>query len=197
MAAGASIVGSTDLIKDLLKGRVRIDDFDEIVVHNSMLVPLAPVRAILKHHFPTKTKGNYGADIVPLIEKFISGVNYSCVRNEFDPAFGVLELKFARLSMTDEQILENLDTGLAKIEETHKPVPGPKAEDFAGFIRKVYLKTDFSPPTDLLLIRHWLLEAMASRSYQDFLALLTQRSSQQEAKKSKKIQLLNVWEKKE
>ena len=192
MHAGASIIGSTDLIKDLQKGRVKLGDFDEIVVHTSMLIPLAPLRAILRHHFPTKTKGNYGPDIVPLIQKFLTGVGYNCKRDDFDPAYGTMELQFARLDMSTEQIIENLNVGLAKIEEAHKPSPNPKAEDYAGFIRRIFIKC-VSQSEERLPIKHWLLDPMVELSYVDPMSVIRAKTEEQDAKTKKKIQLLNVW----
>lgn len=192
--AGASIIGSNDLIKDIQKGRVKVSDFDEIVVHTSMLIPLAPLRGILRDHFPAKTKGNYGPDIVPLIEKFLSGVTYQCKRDDFDPAYGTLELQFARLNMSLEEMIENLNTGLAHIEQTHRQSPDPKAADFAGFIRRVYLKCVSDSP-ERLLIKHWLMNPLEQAGYTDPSDIIHAKSAESDSLKSKKIVLLNVWNK--
>lgn len=193
LQAGASIVGSADLIKDILKGRLKLDEFDEIVVQTDMLIPLAPLRGILKHHFPTKSKGNYGPDIVPIIEKFISGVAYECTRDDFDPAFGMLELPFGRLNMSHQQLIENLNIGLQKIEEDHRPSPNPKASDFAGFFRKVYIRSK-SESTEKLQIKHWLLDSLSQKDYVDPLTVITDQVEKQIEKEKKEIKLLNVWQ---
>ena len=150
LAAGASIVGGLDIIQDMKKGKLKTEDFDEVVVHGSMLVSLAPLRGILKTHFPTKQKGNYGTDIASLVTKFLTGVSYEMKRDDFDPSYGWSDFPFARLNMTNDQIRENLEATLARLETHRSPLAAPTAR----FIRRVYIKCR-SDSDEKLLLKHW------------------------------------------
>lgn len=166
LAAGANIVGGNDIIRDLQKGRLKLDDFDELVVHGSMLIPLAPLRGILKKHWPTKQKGNYGPDIADLVNRFLSGVNYEMKKDDFDPSYGFTEFPFARLNMTDDEIRENLEIALSRIDSHKSLTPGKGVK----FIRRVFIKCK-SDSQEKLLLKHWevsTLKDLYSDPYADW-----------------------------
>jgi len=172
--AGASLAGSTDLIRDLQKGKLKMDDFDEIVVHGSMLVQMAPLRGILKKHFPSKQRGNYGTDIATLVSRFVSGVSYEMKRDDFDPSYGWTQFPFARLNMNEEQIRENLQASLNRLESHKSATPGAGVR----FLRKVFVKCK-SESQEKLLLKHWTV----LKDYTDpYLELVSEENKEEEIK---------------
>lgn len=161
LEAGATYAGSQDIIKDLTKGVLKKESFDELVVSSDMLVAIAGLRGILKEQFPTKTRANYGPDVPLLVKKFKEGIFYQMKRDDFDPAYGFSKVPFARLNMEDEKIEENLDATLAKID-THRSLKT------VNFIYKVAIECDSELPDAIerYVLKHWDLPSLAD-SYSD------------------------------
>lgn len=56
--AGAEISLGPDVIKKIIKGQFRIDDYDFCVAHTDMGSSILPLRGILRSRFPTRINGN-------------------------------------------------------------------------------------------------------------------------------------------
>lgn len=161
LEAGADYAGVQDIIKDLTKGTLKKDSFDELVVSTDMLVAIAGLRGILKELFPTKSRANYGPNVPQLVKKFKDGIFYQMKRDDFDPAYGFSKIPFARLNLTDKQIEENLDSTLARIE-THRVITT------VNFIYKASIECDSSIPDEVekYVLKHWELPSLA-KTYSD------------------------------
>lgn len=107
-AAGAVIVGGQELIKNIKSGLVSTVEFDHLVCHSDMLIPLTDIRGLLEDQFPNKLKGNFGPDVVELTRKFIEGYDYKCRKNDTENDFGLIELPVGRLAMSSEEIRDNI-----------------------------------------------------------------------------------------
>ena len=155
LEAGATIVGGVELVKELQKGKIKPDsDFDHLVIHSDNLLDLAPVRGILKKHFPTKTKGNFGTDMKTLVKKFLTGVEYVLRKDDYDPSFGTCNFPFARLNMEDESISQNLELALNHIE-----LSKPSKSEYP-FIFRVFIKTRCEFSKEKLILKHWTVPGL-------------------------------------
>lgn len=146
-SAGASLVGGQELIKNLKTNLVSMSEFDHLVCHSEMLIPLTDIRGILGAAFPNKIKGNFGTDIVALTKKFLSGYDYTCKKTEAEKDFGFIDIYVGRLNMEDEQIQENI---LAVLEDAKKyRIP----ESPGQFFERIWVS---SPPTEeKFLLQFW------------------------------------------
>jgi ribosomal protein L1 len=57
-AAGAAMVGGTELVKAIQTGDVAIRNVDYIVATNEILPDLAPIRGLFKKQYPNSRHGN-------------------------------------------------------------------------------------------------------------------------------------------
>jgi ribosomal protein L1p/L10e family len=106
--AGAFLVGGVDIVKNLKSGLVTSIDFDHIICHTDMLINLAEVKGLLKSHFPSKLKGNYGSNVAEVVRRFYNGYDYKVEKFEYEPDFGWLDMFIGRINMTNKQLKENL-----------------------------------------------------------------------------------------
>lgn len=57
--SGAEIAFGPDIVKKIIKGQFRIDDYDFCVSHTDMGSSILPLRGVLKTRFPTRINGLY------------------------------------------------------------------------------------------------------------------------------------------
>lgn len=107
-AAGAILAGGDDIIRNIKSGLISNIDYEHLVVHTDMLIPLTAIRGILGNNFPSKSKGNFGNDIVSLVKKFSEGYDYECKKNISQDNFGYIDLPIGNLNMADDQLAANL-----------------------------------------------------------------------------------------
>lgn len=153
--AGAVIVGGLEIVKDLQKGNLKPDqDFDHLVVHSDVLVDLATARGILKNHFPSKQKGNFGTDVVALVTKFLNGIDYTLEKDKFDNTHGSITVPFARLNMEDSAIIDNITNVLNQIE-THRP------KDIKhDFMVTVDVRSQNKLSKEKFRLKHWTIKGL-------------------------------------
>ncbi|KAG8333112.1 mitochondrial 54S ribosomal protein mrpl1 [Homalodisca vitripennis] len=63
-AAGANLVGGTEIIKDIEKGKVVLPDFRFILAHPTILPEMVTIRGLLKKKFPNVKSGRQTVTIV-------------------------------------------------------------------------------------------------------------------------------------
>ena len=186
--AGAEYSGCQDIVRDLSKGNIKRGMYDEIVVSNDMLVAIANLRGILRDNFPSKSRGNYGPDVEKLVIKFKEGLFYEMKRDDFDPAYGFLNVPFARLNMDNKKIQDNLDAVLARVE-TYKPTTVSH-----DFIYKVLLQcdSDFPDAIERYPLKHWQMPSLASIYSDPNAEEEEEADDEKEAKASKKEKIGKV-----
>ena len=59
LEAGAELSLGADMIKKILKGQFRVDDYDFCVAHTNMSTLIAPLRGVLRSRFPTQLNGAF------------------------------------------------------------------------------------------------------------------------------------------
>lgn len=156
--AGAASAGGLDIVALLKSNQLTQRDFNHIVCHNDFLVDFASVKGMKgAPYFPTKQRGNFGDDIVHLVNYFMNGVDYSLKKTPDEPGFGFIDCYFGKLDMTDDQLRENLIT-LFKHVSRFKPL---NLADGKQFFQRVHISTPASEET--FLLKFWEL----TEEYQD------------------------------
>ncbi|VDL64396.1 unnamed protein product [Nippostrongylus brasiliensis] len=106
--SGAEIAVGQDVVKKIIKGQFRTDDYDFCVAHMDMASYILPLRGILRTKFPTRNNGGLGDDLPDLIQKFKSGVKLAIKGDLVYPIWGLSDAVVGRLSMPDEEVEANV-----------------------------------------------------------------------------------------
>ena len=109
---GAEYVGGLDLVKSILKGEIKHDDYDHCICTADMYQEIGGLRKYLRDRFPSPKMGTVG-DVATMFKFFSEGKTYES-RNE-EEKFGKLVAHFATLRMTDQQIQENFEYFIGEI----------------------------------------------------------------------------------
>ncbi|CAD6198146.1 unnamed protein product [Caenorhabditis auriculariae] len=147
--SGAEIAVGQDMIKKIIKGQFRIDDYDFCVSHVDMASFILPLRGILKTRFPTRSNGGLGENLPELIEKFKNGVKLNIKADPVYPTWGLSDCVVGRLSMPDEQIEANVAAVVAAACAHRNPALG-------SFVNRALLMTIPGEEHYALNVSSWL-----------------------------------------
>lgn len=136
--AGATMVGGSELVKQIQNGDMVLADYQYIVAHPSVLPEMVPIRGLMKKKFPNPKNGTLGADMKEMIERFMNGIQYSGKRDDNQQDFGLVTTAFGTLDMDPKHLEENL-VALLKDIDMIRPKRAGK------FITRVLLKSPPSP----------------------------------------------------
>lgn len=89
--AGAHLVGGVDLIKEIQNGGVSLQDFQYYIAHPNILPELVSLRGLMKRKFPNLKAGTLSADLSNVVARFLDGITYSAVKDEYEKDFGIIE----------------------------------------------------------------------------------------------------------
>jgi len=123
-AAGAKKAGGSELVQDILKGKMDVSDFDHFLSTEEMSLELKPLLGVLRDKFPKKNLGNISNDIEKLVKTFAHGMLVSVKKPaktlgyEEDPTYASCEVTLGRLSQSDEEVRGNLATILETLRES-------------------------------------------------------------------------------
>ncbi|KJH41201.1 ribosomal protein, L1P family [Dictyocaulus viviparus] len=106
--AGAELAVGQDVVKNILKGQFRIDDYDFCVAHTNMASFILPLRGILRTKFPTRLNGGLGDDLPDILLRFRNGVKLSIKGDPVYPIWGLSDVVVGKLDMATEQIEANI-----------------------------------------------------------------------------------------
>uniref|UniRef100_A0A0N4ZH13 39S ribosomal protein L1, mitochondrial n=1 Tax=Parastrongyloides trichosuri TaxID=131310 RepID=A0A0N4ZH13_PARTI len=123
--SGAEIALGPDMIKKIIKGQFRIDDYDFCIAHEDMGSTILPLRGILKSRLPTRTNGGYGDNLPDMIDKFKKGVKINIKADPVFPQWGLCSPLIGRLGMMDEEVEINIKTIIDTICKLRNPALGP------------------------------------------------------------------------
>ncbi|XP_012288922.1 uncharacterized protein LOC105704356 [Orussus abietinus] len=124
-AAGATLVGGIDIIKQIQKGEVSLSDFDHVVAYPDILPELVAIKGLLKKKFPANSKGTLSNDMKSMIYKFLHGIPYSAKKNAFYPEYGRVDVAFGKLEMETSDLEENFAAVLKDINSARPKREGP------------------------------------------------------------------------
>lgn len=142
---GAEIALGPDVIKKIIKGQFRIDDYDFCVAHSDMGTSILPLRGILKSRFPTRNNGAFGENLPEMIDKFKKGVRMNVVGDPVYLHWGLCTPVVGKLNMADEEIILNIKTIIQALCNLRDPALGP-------FINRAVMmvgKNQFFVPLDV------------------------------------------------
>ncbi|CAB3406591.1 unnamed protein product [Caenorhabditis bovis] len=125
LESGAEMSLGQDMIKKIIKGQFRTEDYDFCVAHIDMASFILPLRGILKTRFPTRANGGLGENLPELIEKFKNGVKLNIKSDPVYPNWGLSDCVVGRLSMPNEEIEANIGTVIAAACSHRNPALGP------------------------------------------------------------------------
>ncbi|VDM56218.1 unnamed protein product [Angiostrongylus costaricensis] len=172
--AGAEIALGQDVVKKIIKGQFRTDDYDFCVAHMDMATYILPLRGILRTRFPTRSNGGLGEDLPELIQKFKNGVKLAIKGDPVYPIWGLSDAVVGKLSMPDQQVEANI-AAVVKAACSHRnPALGP-------FINRALLMTIPGEEHYALNIDEWLPVAS-----EEEIEKLEKRRSKKGKKKEKK-----------
>ncbi|XP_023939603.2 50S ribosomal protein L1 [Bicyclus anynana] len=135
--AGATTVGSTELVKKIQEGEVKFSDYDYVIAHPNILTDLVPIRGLMKRRFPNVRSGTLDANICDLVKRFAAGIHYKVITDEHQKNYGFTEVPIGRLNMDAKHIAENIDALLKDIQSVRPKRDGP-------FITRCFI---VSPPS--------------------------------------------------
>nr|QVY58145.1 50S ribosomal protein L1 [Eucheuma denticulatum] len=146
IAANADIVGSEDLIQDIMDGRL---DFDKLIATPDVMPLIAKLGRILgpRGLMPSPKAGTVTFNLSDAIHQFKSGkLEYRVDRS------GIVHVPFGKLDFTAIDLMSNLNVLCDSIEK-NRPT-GAKGK----YWKSVYLSTTMGPsiPLDINLLREAL-----------------------------------------
>uniref|UniRef100_A0A915PZ88 Ribosomal protein n=1 Tax=Setaria digitata TaxID=48799 RepID=A0A915PZ88_9BILA len=122
--AGAEIALGPDMIKKIIKGMFRIDDYDFCVAHTDMASSILPLRGILRSRFPNKINGGLGDNFHEIISKFKDGVKLIIRGDPIMPIWGLCDTVVGRLKMADEELEANIGAVIQALCKHRNPALG-------------------------------------------------------------------------
>lgn len=105
--AGAHCCGGVELIKQIQNGQVLLQDFQHIVSHPDILPELVVLRGVMKRKFPNPKSGTLDIHLGPLVDKYLNGVSYQAIKDEYEKDFGQVEAILGTLNMDAKHLEEN------------------------------------------------------------------------------------------
>ncbi|XP_044729005.1 50S ribosomal protein L1 [Chrysoperla carnea] len=135
--AGATLVGGSELIKDIQNGDLMLQEFQYTIAHPNILPELVSLRGLMKKRFPNPKNGTLGPDISNMIHNFLTGIKYNANKDEREQDYAAVNAVFGTLNMETIQLEENLIALL-------KDVDSAKPRRNNPFITRCYL---LSPPS--------------------------------------------------
>lgn len=99
MDAGASLVGSTELIKSIQKGEYHLSEYPYVVAHPDIMPELVSLRGLLKKKFPDPRTGTLSLDVGELVKMCMSAINYRAVKDENQENYGSINTSIGTVSV--------------------------------------------------------------------------------------------------
>lgn len=96
--AGAGLSGGVELIKQIQNGEVSLQNFQFVVAHPEILPELVALRGLLKRRFPSARLGTLEVSLGETVDKFLNGVSYSAVKDEYEKDFGIVDTVIGTVS---------------------------------------------------------------------------------------------------
>ncbi|XP_019867391.2 39S ribosomal protein L1, mitochondrial [Aethina tumida] len=145
LAAGASLAGGVELIKQVQNGQLNLADFQYHIAHPNILPELVALRGLLKRRFPNPKAGTLDVNVLQAVDKFMNGINYSATKDEYEKDYGVINTVIGTLDMDSNHLEENFKALINDINTMKPKRPGT-------FITRCLLSSPPSP--EVLKVDH-------------------------------------------
>lgn len=96
-AAGATMYGGSELVKDVQNGELNLKEYDYILAHPNILPDLVTLRGLLKKRFPSPKSGTLGVNIAEMVNKFKNGIQYSAEADDNQNDFGLVTTSIGKV----------------------------------------------------------------------------------------------------
>ncbi|KAK6629535.1 hypothetical protein RUM43_003352 [Polyplax serrata] len=117
---GATIAGGLDVVAKVKEGVVIPSLFEYVLCHTKFFPELTPIRNILKTQLPKPRLGTLTTNLEDAIPRFLHGIQYTCIKVETAPDFGLVDCQIGTVDMEAEKIEENLKSLLDELNK-NKP----------------------------------------------------------------------------
>lgn len=97
--AGATLVGGTELLKDIQNGDLPLTEYQYCIAHSNILPELVSLRGLMKKKFPNPKSGTLGTNISEMVKTFVNGVQYTAVKDENQKNFGLIKTSIGTVSI--------------------------------------------------------------------------------------------------
>lgn len=113
---GAQLAGGVDLIKQIQSGAVNLQNFKFVLAHPDILPELVALRGLMKKKFPNPKTGTLDTDLASVTRKFVHGIYYGAVKNEYEKDYGLVETIIGTLDMPVGNLEENFGVLIKDLE---------------------------------------------------------------------------------
>jgi len=149
--AGAEIAVGPEVVKKIMKGQFRVDEYDFCISHSDCASAILPLRGLLKSRFPTRLNGGLGDELAEMIENFRNGIKLDVKPDSVFPHWGLTNAIVGRLEMSDDHIEANIATIIGSLCKLRNPALGP-------FVNRALLMTVPGEAHFAINIDHFLPE---------------------------------------
>jgi len=118
--AGATLVGGAAIIKQIIAGKFNLNEYDAVVAHPDILPELLAARGLFKSKFPSLKNGGLTSELGPTVLRFKSGLTWSCVPDEFEEDYGLIEVPVGPVQLSEEELRANLKAIVDDVNR-HRP----------------------------------------------------------------------------
>ncbi|XP_064622242.1 large ribosomal subunit protein uL1m-like [Lineus longissimus] len=125
---GAVYAGGLDLIKRIERAEVLREEFDYVISTFDIAPELMKIRSMIKDLFPNKKNGNISQSVTEMMERFRNGHRYEVKKTSLESE-GTVDVAFGSLTMTNEQLEQNLKEFITAICAKRSPDLGPFIKD--------------------------------------------------------------------
>eukprot|EP00112_Aurelia_sp_Birch-Aquarium-sp1_P007839 Seg1855.9 transcript_id=Seg1855.9/GoldUCD/mRNA.D3Y31 product="50S ribosomal protein L1" pseudo=true protein_id=Seg1855.9/GoldUCD/D3Y31 len=129
--AGADIVGGKEILADV---EAEEYEFDYCLSSLEFLPNIQHLSKVLRYNMPSQAYGTATNNLAFAVREFKRAQRYKCTKSSF------IALDIAKLSFTDDEIKENLQTTINAVA-SHTP----QGVNKDTFVKKIYLKTCHGP----------------------------------------------------
>ena len=97
-SVGVQLAGGEELIKEIQNGNINLKEFQYVLAHPTILPEIVVLRGLLRTRFPNIKLGTLEVDLAKAAKRFLYGIRYSAVKDEYEKDFGLVETQIGTVS---------------------------------------------------------------------------------------------------
>jgi len=113
---GVELAIGPEVVKMVQNGEMDLNSFDYVLAQLSILPQIVPIRGLMKKKFPAPHSGTASEDLIPVIKKYLNGIDYRSVKDKVDHDFATMQVPIGRISMKNEELEANLEMLIQAID---------------------------------------------------------------------------------
>ncbi|XP_014676708.1 PREDICTED: 39S ribosomal protein L1, mitochondrial-like [Priapulus caudatus] len=117
---GATLVGGTEIIKQLEKGKLDKGDYNTIIASNDIIPDLIVIRGYLRKQFPNTRNDSLGSDVGVMVHNYLNGVTMQAEKPAGVHSYANIVVPVGRLNMNPEELEANVKNMINQAM-SHKP----------------------------------------------------------------------------